>query len=69
MARITGRTPTGRAVTASLSLEARRVDTEFGEAQPKARRVDTEFGEAQPKARRVDTEFGEAQPKASRADI
>jgi len=55
MARITGRTPTGRSIAAaSFSLEARRVDTAFGEAQPKARRVDTEFGEAQPKASRAD---------------
>jgi crossover junction endodeoxyribonuclease RuvC len=57
MARITGRTPTGRPIAAapSFSLEARRVDTEFGEVQPKARRVDTEFGEVQPKASRADT--------------
>ena len=44
MARITGRTPTGRAIAAApLRAECRRVDTEFGEAQPKASRANMEI--------------------------
>ena len=65
MARITGRTPTGRAITAAPWLAeppGRRVDTEFGEPQPKARRAEMEMGPER-------SEGGEAQPKARRADM
>ena len=64
MARITGRTPTGRAITAAPWLAeppGRRVDTEFGEPPPQARRAEMEMGPER-------SEGGEPPPQARRAE-
>jgi crossover junction endodeoxyribonuclease RuvC len=70
MARITGRTPTGRALVWRAAAEGEASEHGNSTRSPNpVRRVQFEFGEAQPKASRADFEFGEAQPKASRADM
>jgi crossover junction endodeoxyribonuclease RuvC len=70
MARITGRTPTGRALVWRAAAEGEASEHGNSTRSPNpVRRVQPEFGEAQPQASRADFEFGEAQPQASRVDM